>query len=115
MPPTPAKWPNNIPVSVVFTVHLRDATTDTLEELKTWLMQSKPSRVEKVKFQTLWNSGSQKLVFELPVEVWYCLVPDAAIKFVDFRFDFPAAPPADEQTASKTQARPVSPNVGIPP
>lgn len=97
---TPASWPNNIPISVVLDVQLRDATTNVVEQLTSWLTKSKPYCVEKVKFRTSWNSRSRTVVFDIPVEVWYCLESHAAISFLDFRFPEPT--PAEQASIRPT-------------
>ncbi|OJD14066.1 hypothetical protein AJ78_05543 [Emergomyces pasteurianus Ep9510] len=72
--PTPAMWPNSIPVSVVLAVQLRDAASSTaLSELRSWLIYRRPSCVEKTKLGSSCESGSCTVIFELPIEVWYCL------------------------------------------
>jgi hypothetical protein len=83
--------PNNIPVSVALSVQLRDASEDAAEQLTSWLVQNIPADAEKVKFRASWKSlgGSYTVVFELAVELWYCLVPDTAINFLGFRLDTP--------------------------
>ncbi|KAK2802187.1 hypothetical protein FQN51_004868 [Onygenales sp. PD_10] len=100
----PATWPNNIPVSVVLSVDLRDASSNVLAELASWLRRSRPSRAEKVKFRSSWKSGSYTVIFELPVEVWYCLNSHVAIKFISFRFDPPAAQQAQPVHTFRVQA-----------
>jgi hypothetical protein len=56
--PIPATWPNNVPVSVMLSVHLRDASPAAVEQLTAWLTRSKPTCVEKVKFRRAWESRS---------------------------------------------------------
>ena len=77
--PSPVTWPNNIPVSVVLSVQLRDGTSKTLYEIKTWLTKSKPPRVSRVFLKSAWPSCPCILVFELPVEAWYCFDSHPAI------------------------------------
>lgn len=90
--PSPATWPNCIPTSVVLTVQLRDGTSNTLDQLQTWLTNTKPPGVECVKLRTIWRSTSCTLVFELPVEAWYCLAGHPAIWFLSYRLPPPATP-----------------------
>ncbi|PGH00779.1 hypothetical protein AJ79_08117 [Helicocarpus griseus UAMH5409] len=83
-PPTPVTYPRNIPLSIVLSVQLRERSLDAPQDLTSWITRSKPSCVGRVKFHRYWKSISSILVFEIPVEVWYCFAPHGAIRTISY-------------------------------
>ena len=85
-PLPPTIQTDEIPVSVSLHARIRGDLEETVKELGAWSRQSCNGNI---KVQDSWMCGPNSciLIFDIPVEVWFCLIPDIAICFISFRFE----------------------------
>lgn len=85
------------PINVLLSVHLRDGQLKTLQELREWLMRSRPPCVHRVEFRDIFPSGSATLIFEVTLDVWDSLPDHPAISFISFKQNIHLPPPPSPQ------------------
>ncbi|KAL8922236.1 MAG: hypothetical protein Q9208_005315 [Pyrenodesmia sp. 3 TL-2023] len=73
-------------VRVMLTVHLRDGTSETLDQMKQWVSNQRPTNVQKIgiTFDFAASTNSLILFFSIPGAAWYSLRDHPAITFLGY-------------------------------